>query len=123
MTKYSLLHAAILEKAALFMRNNLQESLLIEKIAWQAGFSESHFRKLFRKFYGISPGSFLQYIRISQAKELMVYSSRSQTEIAELCGYETVHSFSKAFKKHEGISPRQYRNYGIAEIETQQASG
>ncbi len=115
-TEYQPIHMTKMEKAAHYMKNNLQDSFLIEKAAWNAGFSESHFRKLFREFYGTPPIHFLQQIRITHAKELMTFSPLSLTKIARLCGYKTVHSFSKAFKQREGISPRIYQTRGNTAI-------
>jgi transcriptional regulator GlxA family with amidase domain len=71
----------------------------------------SHFNKLFREKYGVSPMRYLIQCRMAVAKDLLVRSPLSLWEIAEKTGYESIHSFSKAFKKLECVSPGGYRVY------------
>jgi len=105
-------HLPRLEDAAGFLKRNIASDITVKETAERFGFSESHFRKLFRIVYGIPPGEYLRTARLNHAKELMAYSSLILSDIAPRCGFETVHSFSKAFKKKEGISPRMYRRFG-----------
>ena len=47
--------------------------------------------------------------RMKRAKELLVYTNKTITEIAEETGYTDLFYFSKTFKKNNGISPNEYR--------------
>lgn len=80
-----------------------------EKVAEQLNMSTVYFRKLFTRYYGISPMKYLTDLRISHAKELLAEQTCSVQEISEKVGYSGVYSFSRAFKNHTGISPIQYR--------------
>ena len=83
--------------------------LTIADIAEAAGFSEVHFRKLFKNHYGISPKQYILNNRLHIAKKLLESTNDSISQIANRCGFSTIFYFSKLFKDKMGISPYEYR--------------
>lgn len=77
--------------------------------AKSAGMSRSHFRKIFREFHGESPRDVHTRFRMKKACELLVYNDLNVSECAVALGFSNVHNFSRAFKTHFGVSPREYR--------------
>ena len=73
-----------------------------------AGASNSHLEHLFKKKMNVSVMGYLQDLRIQKAKVLLVESAHNVTEIARLCGYSSIHHFSRRFKKVARLSPSQY---------------
>jgi len=82
----------------------LSNSVLAELL----GFSEVHFRKQFAQLYGMPPHQYIVELRIRRAKQLLSDGILSVSAIAEQCGFSSVYHFSRAFKNHIGISPREY---------------
>ena len=111
-------YSPVLESAALYIQKNIQNHLLVEELAENSSLSIAYFRKLFKIHFGISPVRYIRQMRIAQSRDLMTYTDYNLTEISIRCGYSDVHSFSKAFKQIEGISPRDYRNFGKSIIDT-----
>jgi len=109
-------HIPMLEKAAEYMRTHSHREVSIEEAAEIGDLSASYFRYLFGLHYECSPREYLARTRIRKAKELMVGSGLTLSEIAEKTGFATVHSFSRAFKRLEGIPPSQYRSCGQAAV-------
>jgi len=107
-------HIPVLERAANFLHQHCRDPLSIERIARQHGLSPAHFRQLFHKHYGVSPRTYLRQSRIGKACRLMMGSSQTLSEIAIAVGFESVHSFSKAFHAEEGLAPSEYRRAGQA---------
>lgn len=101
-----------LEAAADQMRKNCGHPVSVEAIARQARLSPSRFRQIFRDYFGLSPRQWLRQVRIQKARDLMGHTSLNLSEIAREVGFETVHSFSRAFKELEGIPPSAYRATG-----------
>lgn len=64
---------------------------------------------LFKKSTGVSPVQYLIDLRIRKAKELLLFSNFTVSQIGELVGYGDYAYFSKLFKRHTGISPISYR--------------
>jgi len=105
-------HVPLLEEAAAYIRENCRRALKVEDMAAYCELSPSHFRSLFGRHFGCSPRSYLRRARVMRAKEMMIGSPLNFTEIAGRCGFASVHSFSRAFRAEEGISPSEYRRAG-----------
>ena len=75
-----------------------------------AGLSGVHFRRLFMRYFGMTPYQFLTTLRMCRAKTMLLASQEaSVAEIAEATGYQSVYYFSRAFKRETGMTPTQYR--------------
>lgn len=105
-------HAALVEAAGAFVSGNLERPFTIEDVAQAVGCSESYLRAAFRVTVGTSFGRYLHQARLHRAEGLLVTSDASVTEIAEHCGYESVSSFSRAFKAFTGSTPSAWRKRG-----------
>ena len=100
-----------LEAAISYMKAHYQDpKLSLEATCGHVGISVSYLSLLFRKNTGLTFVKYLTALRMDRAKELLKYSGDRIIEIAEKCGYKDVYYFSHSFKKHEGISPKQYRD-------------
>lgn len=83
--------------------------LKISHLCEIAFMSEKHFRRLFIEAYGKTPYDYLRHLRIARSKLLLSNTAKSVSDIALLCGFSDLYSFSHSFKKQNGISPREYR--------------
>lgn len=97
------------DKAIQCMKNEYMNPLSISDIANRFGLDRSYFSNLFKAETGISPGKYLTNIRLSTAAEFLVKHGTSPTVAALSCGFADIYHFSKAFKKHYGLSPRAYK--------------
>lgn len=91
-----------------FMLNNLEKKITIKGLAELSNYSESRFCILYNRFFGSSPIEDLLNARIEKAVPLLGYSKLSVTETAKLCGFSSVHYFSRKFKERTGVSPTYY---------------
>ena len=92
------------------MLENYTESYDLKSLAEKSGYSVSRFCELYKQFYHSSPISDLVNIRISHAKNYLLFSDRTISEIAILCGFDSIHYFSNMFKKIVKCSPKQFRD-------------
>jgi len=81
-----------------------------QEIARILGISASHLRARFRISCGESLGRHLRRLRLEKACGLLRLGSQRVSEIAELCGFSSIYSFSRAFRTAYGVSPLFYRN-------------
>lgn len=109
-------HIPLLEDAATYLRKHCTETVNMNDLADICSIAPSYFRRLFGRHFRCSPRDYQRRARMRVAKELMLISGMNLTEIAYEIGYATVHSFSRAFRAEEGISPSQYRSCGGAVI-------
>ena len=89
------------------------ESLTNAKLAAKCNISEVYFRKLFTKYYGISPKQFIIDLRIQKAKQLLGEGSLNVSAVSESCGFSNPYHFCRIFKQHTGISPSEYRKVNL----------
>lgn len=99
-----------LDSAVQFISESFgDESLTVEKVAEKSGMSESHFRRLFKSVYHLSPVRYITLMRIGRAKELIRYTANPFSQIAVETGFANVYYFSRIFKKEVGCTPSEYR--------------
>lgn len=99
-----------IKEALNYIEQNFQNDITIEEIAAVCGINRSYFGKIFHNSIGCSPQEFLMKYRMVKATELLKLTSLSIAEIGSAVGYENQLHFSRAFKKINGVSPREWRN-------------
>lgn len=96
-------------QAAETLRKNYRQELSLADLLASAHMSKSYFLRLFRRYMGTTPYNYLVNFRITQAKELLVLTDHSISEIAQEVGFGDASNFSTRFAKVTGQSPMQYR--------------
>ncbi|WP_028551646.1 AraC family transcriptional regulator [Paenibacillus sp. UNC451MF] len=71
--------------------------------------SRGYFFNLFKQATGLPPTQYIIQFKINRAKNDLLFTNLSITEIAEKHGFSSVHYFSKLFSRLNGRSPREYR--------------
>lgn len=92
-----------------YINQNLSREISLDEAADYAGFSKSHFSKIFKEITGFTFGNYLQLQRLLKAKRLLEKTSGSITEIADECGFASSGYFSAVFKNHFDMTPLRYR--------------
>ena len=87
----------------------LKNELTVAALAEECGITESYFRRLFTRKYGVSPKEYIIRLRMGYAKDLLSSGDVSITEAAEICGYAEVTHFSREFSKRVGVPPRVFK--------------
>ncbi len=93
-----------------FMEEHFDQQLSTEELASIAHLSCTHFRRLFKEAYRLTPIQYLAFIRINRAKDLILSDMYSIGEIAERVGFPDLCYFSRVFRKHTGISPTAFKH-------------
>lgn len=99
---------SILERINQYVRAHLMDGITIGSMAQNLNYSVSHLRAVFRNQLGVSLGKYIRESRLSEAAKLLHQGNHNVSEIGELCGFESLYAFSRAFKKAYGISPKKY---------------
>lgn len=92
-----------------YINENLDTDLRLTKLAEIGGFNASYLSRLYKKVYNITISNYILDKRMDYAKELLANKSYKIQEIAEKVGYLSTHSFIRAFKVKECVSPGEYR--------------
>ena len=83
----------------------------MEQVADRFHMSVSYFSKLFHEYTGMTFPEFINDLRLTYAKELLLSDRDLNVKrVAQLCGFGTTSYFSQQFTKKFGISPSTVRN-------------
>ncbi len=91
-----------------YVTEHLREATL-EGAAASIGKSISFTSAFFKRQTGMQFGEYMQKQRMERAAELLTDVRLKTFEVSEQVGYATPKSFARTFKKHYGVSPRQWR--------------
>lgn len=92
-----------------YIHNNLNEKIQLKTLSEQAGMSNTSFYRYFKRELGMSPIEFVLNEKIKCAKKLLRDQQLHINEVGYLAGFEDCNYFIRLFKKHEGITPKQYQ--------------
>lgn len=76
-------------------------------LADSLGISRGHLWRVFKHVLGVSPQDYILARRMELAKRELA-AGTSVADVARLCGYSDTPSFSRAFRRHTGVSPRSF---------------
>ena len=103
-------YAGMIQQARDYIDNHYADSnISLTEVASQAHLSPSHFSTVFSQETGHTFKDYLTEIRIRTAKELLRTTALRSFEIADQIGYSDPHYFSYVFRKHTGLSPKEFR--------------
>ncbi len=97
------------DKAKEYIADHLDERLLSEQIAQALFLNADYLNRIFKKETGITLSEYISNQRIEKAKELLLNSTFSVSEIAFEVGFQSFSYFSKIFKRKTGKEPSKYR--------------
>jgi AraC family transcriptional regulator len=100
---------ASVERAILHMKQHIDEPLDLDGIARIAAVSKFHFVRVFDQVTGITPHYFLACLRMQRAKEILLNSDTSITDVCMAVGYASLGTFSRTFNELVGVSPQEFR--------------
>ena len=97
------------------MVTHLEDEFSLTLLAREAGMSEFHFSRAFKRTTGFKPSQYFINLRMERARRLLRETNRSIIEIGLNAGYTSPSHFSRIFHREVGISPSRYRrSYGRA---------
>lgn len=91
-----------------YINDHLHQSIKIKELASLIGMSEKYFIAYFKKGIGITPGQYINQIKMNRARDYLYQKRFTVQQIASLLGYSDAFSFSNAFKKYYQVSPSKF---------------
>lgn len=98
-----------LQLAKEYMNANFLQIAEIKEVAEHCNMSEYHFFRRFKEVYKKTPYQYITEQKMQLAKDLLLQKEHSVSDIAILCSFPDVFTFSKAFKKFFGVPPSMIR--------------
>jgi YesN/AraC family two-component response regulator len=99
-----------MEKIIEWIRINYNRHLTLVSISKIFSYTPNYLSSAFRKYKGRSLMKYILFVRLEEAKKLLLVSSDGIKEIAWKTGFGDERVFMKRFKQFEDLTPTQYRN-------------
>ena len=92
-----------------YIEEHYRGDIRAEELAKQCGLSEPHFRRVFREYVNMPPIDYLNSVRIREACRMMDRRDCAMDLVASECGFSSVSSFTRNFRKFLGTTPYQWK--------------
>lgn len=92
-----------------YIDEHSDEPLKVEDMAAKCNMSYSYFAKNFKEIYGQSCKEYMEFVKVSKAENLLLFTSFDLSYISQETGFSDCSHLIKVFKKHKGITPKQFR--------------
>lgn len=97
------------EAAREYIRENFRKNINMAIVANKVSMNYSYFSTLFKEKTGLNFVDYLTHVRMEEAKKLLLDPEIKIYEITALIGYDHPKHFTRVFKNHFGMSPKEYR--------------
>ena len=98
----------IIEQTIQYIKSNLSDELSLATLSERVNFSPIYFHKLFKTSTGKTLHEYVEDQRIKKSINLLISTNMTLAQIAYECGFSSQSYFSYAFKKKNGLTPREY---------------
>ncbi|MGV9883984.1 GlxA family transcriptional regulator [Streptomyces sp. NPDC003006] len=88
---------------------HISEPLTIEDLAAYAHVSDRHLTRLFKNELGTTPHAYVESVRVEKARHELESSDATLDRIASLCGFGTIDTLVRAFRRRLNTTPTEYR--------------
>ncbi|MGV9315919.1 GlxA family transcriptional regulator [Streptomyces sp. NPDC003691] len=92
-----------------WIAENPGRDLSVDSLAARARLSPRHFARAFRADTGVTPGRYVERIRLEHARRLLEETTDGVEEVSRACGYGTPEAMRRAFVRGLGTAPAEYR--------------
>jgi transcriptional regulator GlxA family with amidase domain len=93
----------------LWILDHLEEDLPLERLASAAGMSARHFSRRFKDELGVTPAAYVGRLRLEEARRRLESGAASLKDVARTCGFADEQNLRRAFRRHVGVAPSEYR--------------
>jgi AraC-like DNA-binding protein len=100
-----------LERIFSFIHDNYnKQNITLDQAAEAASLSKFYFTRFFRRQAGQTFHDYLSKVRVSRAEEYLVSTDFPVIDIMNLCGFTSLTTFNRLFKRFTGLTPSSYRS-------------
>ena len=93
-----------------YVKDNFLEKITIDELAFLFGTNRATLCKEFKKLTGQTIIEFINNMKAEEAKKKIITTNKNFTQIASELNFDTIHYFTRFFKKITGYTPKEYRN-------------
>lgn len=100
----------LVHEVASWIRHHADRPIRTAEVAEQFRYNPDYLNRLFHKEYGVGLKSYIDRMRMERIKSMLLNSREPVQVVAERCGFSDYKYFLKFFKRHQNVSPSEFRN-------------
>jgi transcriptional regulator GlxA family with amidase domain len=100
---------AVIARCQQWIAHNYDKADIVAEVVRQSGLPKRTFDRRFKAATGYSPLSYIQALRIEEAKHVLETTDVAVDSVSRQVGYEDAASFRRLFRRFAGLSPGDYR--------------
>ncbi len=104
-----------------FVETNYNHDISLETAGKLLNLHPAYFCKIFKEATGETFTGYLNFVRVSKAEQLLVFTNKSVTEIACETGFSNIQYFNRIFKSVRGITPSNFRKLQLQSVKSRVA--
>ncbi len=93
----------------IYADNNFRSRCLLRDAAVAVGYDYTYISKFFKSKVGMSFRQYVNCLRILESKQLLTTTSKSISEIGEMCGFSSTRAFDREFYAQTGMTPSDHK--------------
>lgn len=93
-----------------YLSLHLQEELTLDWLSQELSYTKNYLCKVFKRTSGCTIHEYLTYLRICKAYDLICSTDELVTTISQMCGFSSIHHFSRTFRGIVGLTPSEVRD-------------
>lgn len=94
-----------------WIADHIGDDLSVTVMADRVGMSTRTFARVFRQELGVTPAAYVEGVRVEAARRLLETTQRGVAEVARVCGFGTVETMHRVFKRTVRVTPGEYRRH------------
>ena len=102
-------NAATIRSITAYIDEHSGDNIRVEDLAEKCGMSYSFFAKSFHDLYGRSCKEYIEFMRVTKAEDMLLFTSHSLSWIAQETGFSDSSHLIKTFRRWKGSTPKQFR--------------
>ncbi len=91
------------------IRENIIDNISVTELARLVQMSPSHFSRVFKTSFGVTPYRFVMQERIEKAKAMLADAKLSASQVSTASGFASQSHFVKVFRQFAGVTPKQFK--------------
>lgn len=99
-----------------YIHDNLHTRITVDTLANYVNLNPSYLSRLFKKETGCSISEYIRNLKIDAAKNMLIYSEFSPSEIASILAFSDQSHFTETFRKYTGVTPRKFQTLHLREM-------
>jgi AraC family transcriptional regulator len=92
-----------------YVRTNLTDNISVTELAGLVQMSPSHFSRVFKTSFGVTPYRFVMQERVEGAKAMLASTELPASQVAMAFGFSSQSHLVKVFRQFTGVTPKQYK--------------